>query len=69
MKTKNQGENISTANSTKLSSKPEPTIEGFTKAEFINYLCNTLIPDLEDSGMVETARDFKTCVGFMGGAK
>jgi hypothetical protein len=35
------------------------------KAQFIDYLRSTLIPDLEASGMEATAEDFKTCVRFM----
>ena len=37
------------------------------KAEFIDFLESTLIPDLEASGMDATAEDFKTAVYFMRG--
>tara|TARA_R110002110_G_scaffold127916_2_gene307250 strand:+ start:4880 stop:5095 length:216 start_codon:yes stop_codon:yes gene_type:complete len=37
------------------------------KAEFIDFLEATLIPDLEASGMDATAEDFKTAVYFMRG--
>lgn len=35
--------------------------------EFIEFLENTLIPDLHDSGMHATAEDFETAVYFMKG--
>lgn len=35
------------------------------KEDFINYLKQTLIPDLEESGMPATAEDFRTCIHFM----
>lgn len=38
-----------------------------TKADFIAYLQETLIPDLEDSGNYATAADFKAAVLFMTG--
>ena len=37
------------------------------KAEFIDFLEATLIPDLEASGMDATAEDFRTAVYFMRG--
>ena len=40
-----------------------------TKADFVNYLTNTLIPDLRLSGNYTTAVDFKAAVLFMQGAK
>ena len=39
-----------------------------SKEEFIEYLENTLIPDLQDSGSMATAEDFATAVRFMKGA-
>ncbi len=36
-----------------------------TKAEFIAYLRNTLIPDLRASGSDFTADDFETCLKYM----
>jgi len=36
-----------------------------SKEEFIDYLENTLIPDLKESDHVATAEDFETAVGFM----
>jgi len=35
------------------------------RADFIDYLENTLIPDLKESGRVMTAEDFETAVAFM----
>ena len=43
----------------------EPTIDGFTKRDFIDYLRNTLIPDLRESGRDATADDFETAIKFM----
>jgi hypothetical protein len=42
----------------------------WTAPGFINYLENTLIPDLKESGSEYTAEDFETAVYFMkkGGA-
>jgi arsenate reductase-like glutaredoxin family protein len=31
-------------------------------AEFIDYLKNTLVPDLIENGMTETAKDFETMI-------
>lgn len=36
-----------------------------TKQEFIAFLKDTLIPDLIESGLVETAADFNRAIGFM----
>ena len=36
-----------------------------TKEEFIGYLEGTLIPDLEESGYTETAKDFKEAVYWL----
>ena len=33
--------------------------------EFIGYLEELLIPDLEDSGRDGTAEDFRTCVAYL----
>ena len=33
--------------------------------QFIQYLSNTLIPDLRESGMNATADDFRRCVDIM----
>lgn len=38
-----------------------------SKAEFIEYLKFTLIPDLKASGKVETAKDFEEAIRWMGG--
>jgi len=35
------------------------------KADFIEFLTGTLIPDLKDMKMIETAKDFETCVEYM----
>lgn len=35
------------------------------REDFIEYLEETLIPDLYDSGMEETAKDFRVAVKFM----
>ena len=40
-------------------------INGYTRAEFIHYLKDTLIPDLKEAGSVCTAQDFETAVEFM----
>ena len=40
-----------------------------TKAGFIKYLQDTLIPDLKDAGSTEIAKDFETLIKFMKGAK
>ncbi len=40
-------------------------IDGYTREGFIEYLRKTLIPDLKDMGMVETAKDFETAIEFM----
>jgi hypothetical protein len=39
------------------------------KEEFINYLEDTLIPDLIESGHECTAEDFRACIAFMRGAE
>lgn len=36
-----------------------------TRAEFCDYLRNTLIPDLRESGSEATADDFETALGFI----
>lgn len=41
--------------------------EWTSKQEFIEYLVDTLIPDLRESGRDCTADDFETAVRFMGG--
>lgn len=41
------------------------TFNGWTKDEFIEYLLNTLIPDLKESGREATAEDFETTVAFL----
>jgi hypothetical protein len=38
---------------------------GWKRAQFINFLENTLIPDLKTSGNNATAKDFETCVKYM----
>ena len=38
------------------------------KVSFVNYLEHTLIPDLKQSGQMQTAHDLETCVMFMTGA-
>lgn len=40
-----------------------------TKQEFIDYLKQTLIPDLVASDKAETAADFEAAVFFLEGAK
>jgi hypothetical protein len=40
-----------------------------TKQEFIDYLKDTLIPDLRDSGRDCTAADFCAAILFMEGAE
>jgi hypothetical protein len=35
------------------------------REEFVNYLETTLIPDLKESGHVNTAEDFETAVEFI----
>lgn len=44
------------------SKEKEKTME---KQEFINYLTETLIPDLMNSGHVTTAQDFMRAVWFL----
>ena len=39
----------------------------WTRADFIWFLENTLIPDLKESGLHSTAEDFETAVYFMTG--
>jgi hypothetical protein len=39
------------------------------KAEFVEYLKSTLIPDLLESGSEATAVDFMAAVEFINGAK
>ena len=39
----------------------------WTRADFIWFLENTLIPDLKESGRHSTAEDFETAVYFMTG--
>lgn len=41
----------------------------YTKEEFIEFLTSTVIPDLEESGRIETATDFKLAVALLQGAK
>lgn len=37
----------------------------YTRDSFIDYLDDTLIPDLIDSGKTETATDFRTLIRFI----
>lgn len=37
----------------------------WNRQEFVDFLENTLIPDLKDSGHVETAKDFETAIEFI----
>tara|TARA_R110000824_G_scaffold41862_1_gene124081 strand:+ start:801 stop:965 length:165 start_codon:yes stop_codon:yes gene_type:complete len=37
----------------------------WTKKDFIDFLQDTLIPDLRDSGLDATADDFDTAIFFM----
>jgi len=39
----------------------------WTRYEFIEFLEETLIPDLKESGYIYTAEDFETAVYFMRG--
>ena len=39
------------------------------KADFVEYLEVTLIPDLKESGLEATAEDFETAVYYMKGGK
>lgn len=41
------------------------TVDGFTLAEFKNYLKNTIIPDSENSGFEGYARDLTTALLFL----
>jgi hypothetical protein len=41
--------------------------DGRSKAEFISYLKETLIPDLKEDGYDFTAQDLETCIYFMEG--
>jgi hypothetical protein len=47
-----------------MSKKPKK-IKGKTLQDYIDWLEETLIPDLKDSGMVCTAEDFETCIEWM----
>ena len=40
-----------------------------SKAEFVRFLEDTLIPDLKESGLEFTAEDFETAVYYMKGGK
>lgn len=42
-------------------------VNGYTAAQFVDYLENTLIPDLKESGLEATAWDFETAVEFIRG--
>jgi hypothetical protein len=42
-----------------------PEVNGWTKERFTEYLRETLIPDLEESGSEATAEDFRTALGFL----
>jgi hypothetical protein len=42
---------------------PDPRID--ERDQFIEYLTQTLIPDLRESGRDATADDFETCVRYM----
>ena len=42
-------------------------VNGFTKARFVKYLQETLIPDLKAAGFEATAEDFETAVEFIDG--
>ena len=39
------------------------------KEDFISFLKHTFIPDLKESGLEETSKDFETAVYFMEGGK
>ncbi len=39
--------------------------ESWTRSSFVEYLRDTLIPDLRESGSDATADDFERCVSFM----
>ncbi len=45
--------------------RPRRSERGWSKPEFVSYLRRTLIPDLRDMGMINTARDFNTVVKFI----
>lgn len=45
--------------------KRERVVDGYTKAQFIEFLTETLIPDLERDGYESTAQDFRTAVEFL----
>lgn len=45
--------------------KTEDNPVPWRKGRFIEYLEQTLIPDLRDSGRDATADDFETCIKFM----
>ncbi len=42
-------------------------IHSWTREEFIEYLTETLVPDLKESGRTCTAQDFETAIKFMEG--
>ena len=43
----------------------EPVFNDYTKKEFIDFLVETLIPDLKDSGYESIPTDFETAVQFL----
>lgn len=48
--------------------EPKPgdvQVDGWHLYDFISYLQNTLIPDLQDSGETETVKDFQTAINFI----
>jgi hypothetical protein len=45
----------------------ETQIDGWTKATFVEFLENTLIPDLHESGNDATTEDLETAVKFIKG--
>ena len=51
-----------------MKKKQEAEYDGWTRNEFIDFLENTLIPDLYDSGNDATAEDFETALKFIKGA-
>lgn len=49
----------------KINSSKKITVKGWHKADFINFLRNTLIPDLRESGSDSMADDLEVAMWFI----
>lgn len=61
----NQIQSRTVSSTPKPEPKPKPKVQKQTKEEFIEYLKETLIPDLKRDGYEGFLHDFETALGFL----